>query len=120
MSNYPNDDLFEETKMSFGSHLEELRVSLFRAVAGLVIGFIIGLYVATQVVGLIKMPLEKALNKYFITNRIEEYKKEFNVDPSAEMINFMTDHHLLYEEIYLEQAELARITGAVEDSNVLD
>ena len=37
MSNHPNDDLFEDTKMSFGSHLEELRVSLFRGVVGLLV-----------------------------------------------------------------------------------
>jgi hypothetical protein len=28
------EDLFEGTKMTFGEHLEELRVALFRAVAG--------------------------------------------------------------------------------------
>jgi sec-independent protein translocase protein TatC len=120
MSNHPNDDLFEETKMSFGSHLEELRVSLFRAVAGLIIGFLIGLLLATQVVGWITTPLEKALNKYHIQNRIEEYKKEFGKKPSPATVAFMTDYQFVYEEIYLEADELARITGQNPGSKPLD
>ena len=37
------DDLFRESTMTFGQHLEELRACLFKAIGGLLIGFIIGL-----------------------------------------------------------------------------
>ena len=45
-----DDSLFEHTKMTFGEHLDELRVVLFRALIGLVIGFVVGLSVAKYVV----------------------------------------------------------------------
>ncbi len=66
MAKYPNDDLFESTKMSFGEHLEELRVSLFRAVVGLVIGFAIGLFVSRHVMNWMQFPLKSALENYYI------------------------------------------------------
>ena len=61
MAQTKNDDLFEGTKMTFGEHLEELRVCLFRAVFGLVLGFLIGLGVAKYVVRLVQTPLKEAL-----------------------------------------------------------
>jgi sec-independent protein translocase protein TatC len=53
--------------MSFGQHLEELRVSLFKALIGVAIGFILGLCVANYVVDFIQSPLKKALARYYVT-----------------------------------------------------
>ncbi len=65
MSKEPNDDLFGDSTMSFGEHLEELRGALFRAIAGIVIGVAVGLLFAGSVVDMIKDPLEKALEEYY-------------------------------------------------------
>ena len=45
-----NKDLFEDTRMSFGEHLEDLRKALFKAAIGLAIGCAIGFTFANQVV----------------------------------------------------------------------
>src|SRR5580658_9850880 len=60
-------DLFHESTMTFGQHLEELRTCLFRAIVGLAIGCCIGLlpWVCNPVVDFIKTPVEKALDVYY-------------------------------------------------------
>ncbi len=67
-----DEDLFKDTTMTFGEHLEELRVCLFKAVLGLVIGFLLGLLVARPVVRAIKGPLEDALKAYYQTKAEED------------------------------------------------
>ena len=76
MANLPGDDFFEDTKMSFGQHLEELRVVLFRALFGLVIGFLIGLVVANDVVAFIQTPLKAALNNYYLEKAYQEAEEQ--------------------------------------------
>ena len=70
MPKRPDDDLFGATTMSFGDHLEELRVSLFKAVLGLVLGFFVGLAFANWVVAYIQTPLKQALEDHFIKKAI--------------------------------------------------
>jgi sec-independent protein translocase protein TatC len=60
-----DEDLFRESTMTFGEHLEELRVCLFKAILGLVIGFIVGLTVGGDVAVLIQRPMTKALEDYY-------------------------------------------------------
>ena len=59
-----NEDLFAESSMSFGDHLEELRVCLWRAIIWLVVGFVIGLGLSGYVVAYIQKPLEASLTKF--------------------------------------------------------
>lgn len=72
MARYPNDDLFEGTSMTFGEHLEELRACLFRAVIGIVLGFLVGMLAANQVVMLLTHPLQNALEQYYVDKAIRE------------------------------------------------
>lgn len=76
------DDFFSETRMSFGDHIEELRLYLWRAIGGLafclVIGFVldaVGYYTEWRIGGydfgigrplmeIIQSPVEKALRDY--------------------------------------------------------
>jgi sec-independent protein translocase protein TatC len=60
----PDEDLFEESKMSFGEHLEELRKVLMKALIGVSICCIVGFYFADQVVDFLTVPLDRALKKY--------------------------------------------------------
>lgn len=69
-----DEDLFKDTTMTFGEHLEELRVCLFKAVAGLVLGTIVGLFIGDRVVHLIERPLGNALGNYYQFNALEDYK----------------------------------------------
>ena len=66
--------------MTFGEHLEELRTCLWRAVFGIMLGFIVGIFVAQPVVNWIQMPLENALKTYRtrqakekVQGRIDDY-----------------------------------------------
>lgn len=69
----PHEDLFKDTTMTFGEHLDELRVSLFKAVLGLAIGVGIGLFFGDRVVHFIQRPLENALAIYYEDNSLKLY-----------------------------------------------
>lgn len=72
MARQYDEDLFKDSTMTFGEHLEELRGALFRAVIGLTIAVGIGLYFGDSVVGLIQYPLKKALVKYYQQSSVEK------------------------------------------------
>ena len=65
MAKHPKEDLFSESTMSFGDHLEELRQCLFRAMIGLLIGVGVGIFVAKDIVKEIQTPLKGALREYY-------------------------------------------------------
>ncbi|MBX7168879.1 MAG: twin-arginine translocase subunit TatC [Pirellulales bacterium] len=75
-----SDDLFKDSTMTFGEHLEELRVCLFRAVLGLAIGFVIGLALGRPVVAMFQMPLDRALQRH-----VAELTRERRAAQVAEM-----------------------------------
>lgn len=61
----PDDEAqLEQTKMSFGEHLEELRRALFRSLLALLAGFIVGLFIGMPLVDYIQEPLRRALVQY--------------------------------------------------------
>jgi sec-independent protein translocase protein TatC len=70
-----DEDLFKGTTMTFGEHLEELRMCLFKALFGLVVGFLIGLALAGPVLRLVEWPLKVALRTYYQTQAEKNLKK---------------------------------------------
>ncbi|MEZ6124965.1 MAG: twin-arginine translocase subunit TatC [Planctomycetaceae bacterium] len=58
-----NRDLFDDSTMSFGEHLEVLRVHVWRALVGLVIGVCIALFYGDQVIGVLRTPIDDALRR---------------------------------------------------------
>lgn len=64
MSN--SKDLFDDSTMTFGEHLEVLRVHLIKAIIGLVICMIGCLIVGDRIVAIVRSPIEKALKRYDI------------------------------------------------------
>lgn len=54
-------DLFEDSTMGFGEHLEELRVHVIKALFGLVIAVAITLSFGNYVVAIVRGPIDKAL-----------------------------------------------------------
>jgi len=69
-----DEDLFGDTTMTFGEHLDELRTALFKAVAGLAVGMLLGLLVGKQMVSVIEAPLTKALGTYYQADATEKYE----------------------------------------------
>ena len=102
------DDLFEDTKMSFGEHLEELRVCLVRALIGLAIGFLFGLLIADDVVRHIEGPLQQALDKFYREKTESELRERYPQLDEA-VVTFMQDQGFVFEEVYWEAREIERI-----------
>ena len=70
----PNENLFDDSKMSFGQHLEELRGALFKAVIALAVGTLVGLLCANWVVKQIEAPLKEGLGRFYQNVSVEHYR----------------------------------------------
>lgn len=72
-------DLFDDTTMTFGEHLEVLRVHLIKAIAGLVVAMFVALLFGDVIIRAINEPLTAALHRYGV-ERVEgrEEIEEFN------------------------------------------
>lgn len=57
-------DLFDESTMSFGEHLEVLRVHLWKAIIGLVLCVILTLIFGNHVIAFVRSPIDRALREY--------------------------------------------------------
>jgi sec-independent protein translocase protein TatC len=79
MSSYDQpdpDDMFSDTRMSFGEHIEDLRKHLIRAIAGFVIAVIIAFIFAPSVLHFIAAP---------VVSQLEEFWKRFNSKRETEL-----------------------------------
>src|SRR6476469_3212627 len=56
-------DLFDETTMTFGEHLDALRTHLIKAIIGLVLALIVTLTWGNKLVDLIRTPIDQALKR---------------------------------------------------------
>ncbi len=86
-----HDDFFSETRMSFGDHLEDLRLHLWRAVKGFFFSCILGFLIGKQVLVFIAHPVEVELQA-FHDRRIEETKRKLKEgdDKKLEELNKST------------------------------
>jgi sec-independent protein translocase protein TatC len=71
-------DLFDDSVMSFGEHLDVLRVHLVRAMFGLVIGVSLSLFLGEQIVTFIRQPIDAALKRANLVENITEDVKGFD------------------------------------------
>jgi len=111
MPKRPDDDLFAETTMSFGEHLEELRVCLFKSVFGLVVCFFVGLAFANLVVEYIQTPLKKALEDHYISKAIGDLQSEYGQELPPDVHRFVEENRLVFDKVYVESAEWKRVGG---------
>ncbi len=75
MNKQTDDELFRGSVMSFGEHLGELRICLWKAILGLAIGFGVGLCVGQYVVRFIQTPLTSALDKFYEAQNEEKLRR---------------------------------------------
>lgn len=110
MTKSTQDDLFEGTSMSFGDHLEELRVCLFRGVVGIVIGCCIGFWVANNVVRFFQSPLEQAMEKYYLDKATESLTNEFGGAEKipVEFLNTVKDGKMIPDKLRVDPADMWR------------
>ncbi|MHB1037960.1 MAG: twin-arginine translocase subunit TatC [Pirellulales bacterium] len=103
-----DEDLFKNSTMTFGEHLEELRICLFKSVLGLAAGFIIGLFVGTWVVDFIQTPLRNALKDYYKTESLANYKKAIGEDEDSKIDDLVNNKGYLFEEVYVDPQQVLR------------
>jgi sec-independent protein translocase protein TatC len=58
-----SEDLFQDAPMSFGDHLDDLRIHLIRALIGLAIGVVVALCFGQHVVNFVRKPIDNALQR---------------------------------------------------------
>ncbi len=120
MSKFANDDLFEGSKMTFGEHLEELRVALWRAVLGLAIGVAIGFLIGDKVVIFIQTPLVAAMEEYLLNRSLEDLAKRYQAEGievqnklenglPPDLDRFVRLHHVQPKLLYVHRDDLTRI-----------
>jgi sec-independent protein translocase protein TatC len=97
-----DDNLFATSTMSFGEHLEELRVALFRAMGGLMIGFLLGLMIATYVVKWIQTPLSGALKSYYLDSALLRLQSEYHGNPPPEAAALIEEESLIPEPVQVD------------------
>jgi len=113
MAKIPNeDDLFKDSTMTFGEHLDELRVALFRSVVGLLIGFLLGLLVAGRVVNWIQGPLLEALDRHYEIVAEKKLDAIYGNSVSGELRKFMKREHLLFDELLVEPEEIRKLASS--------
>ncbi|MCA9186798.1 MAG: twin-arginine translocase subunit TatC [Pirellulaceae bacterium] len=112
-----DDDLFAESTMTFGEHLEELRSALFRSLVGLVAGFLIGMLLANNVVKWVQYPLEKALNRFYLAKSQDDLETNYHGAVPPEMINTIDERGLAPETMFVDENLLKSIAGSSSTSS---
>ena len=112
MAKNPKEDLFAESTMTFGEHLEELRQCLFRAAIGLLIGVGFGLFYADDVVQQIQVPLKASLRSYYRHQALDNIQDN-DID-KAELAGLITNEDYVSNDIEVELDKLLmRLKAAV-------
>lgn len=75
------EDLFADTRMSFGDHLEELRMHLWRAIIGFGVALVISLFFGKPVLEFIAAPVERELGRFY-DKRVNKVMKDLQKDPN--------------------------------------
>lgn len=132
---YP-DDIFDETRMSFGDHIEELRARMIRALLGLlvlmVIGFILdavgeatgnpNIGVGKPMLGIITEPVETQVRDFYLRRTLRDAEKNRALKTDAppdevERINQkLAENGNALESLTAE--ERAKLLGAPEKTDV--
>ena len=114
------DDPLEQTKMSFAEHLEELRRALFKSLAALLLGTLVGLLFGQQLVDYIQVPLRDALESFYrgqaeqkILERLEERSSHGAAVPDdlQAAAEELADAGFVPYDIYVEREELIKKLG---------
>lgn len=96
------DDLFADTRMTFGDHIEDLRTHLIRALKGFLVALVLSFYPLTlYVMDIITAPVREQVTEFHLRriNRIKERIVAEN-KPAVET-----------EQIHVRKADLLRVLG---------
>ncbi|HRF02024.1 MAG TPA: twin-arginine translocase subunit TatC [Pirellulaceae bacterium] len=102
----PSEDLFEDTRMSFGDHLEELRRVLVKSLIGLAIAFAIATVFADEVVRYLQTPLEDAIRTFMRSQAEAELAAANDGIVPPELQPLLEQDRLIPRKLKLEPSEL--------------
>jgi sec-independent protein translocase protein TatC len=100
------DDMFADTRMSFGDHLEDLRTHLLRAIYGFLVGLVISAFIGQPVLRLIAHPVEQALAEFY--ERRDKRIAESLQEGSNQAVQVNQPKEI---QIQVKPSELARVLG---------
>ena len=101
------DDLFEKSSMTFGEHLEELRIALVKSSIWLGLGMILGLMLATQVVTYMQGPLEKSLENFYKKKSLREIAETTGSPVPADLEAWMKDNKVVSQYVWIDPRRLS-------------
>ncbi len=94
--------MFRKSVMSFGEHLGELRICLWKAIFGLAIGFAVGLCIGQYVVRFIQTPLTSALEKFYEAQNEEKLREQFGGQIPPEQLEHIRAQHMVFDEVFVD------------------
>ncbi|HWG46379.1 MAG TPA: twin-arginine translocase subunit TatC [Gemmataceae bacterium] len=89
------DDFFSETRMTFGDHIEELRIHLWRAIAGFAVALFLSFFIGKAAVDFITAPVKQQLRAFY-NRRVEKTMKDLQNDPNLMKVNEPTGFIKVY------------------------
>jgi sec-independent protein translocase protein TatC len=114
---HDDESRLEQSKMSFGEHLEELRKALFKSIAALFLGFLVGLWFGNDIVRYIQTPVLQSLEQFYLRQtqtrqerHIEELKAQ-GKDASQEVITAeqLAAARLMLQEYMIDRNDLVAL-----------
>ena len=113
------EDMFKDTRMSFGDHIEDLRTHLFRALKGFAIGMIFGFWpLGPYVLDIINAPVVKELNAFKLrklnrnAREHDEKLKNSQRIPQPMTLEFRLDRRQLAEGLGIKLEDLPSVKKA--------
>src|ERR1700732_3623228 len=79
-----SEDLFADTRMTFGEHLEDLSKHLWKAIYGFLVALIVGFAVGKPMLHFISAPVEEQLQQFY-DERVDEVKTELDAGKNADV-----------------------------------
>lgn len=107
----PNDDLFQDSRMTFGEHLEELRNTLVKAMISLAIGIAASLYFTPSVVQFLQTPVERAIKQFRVNKARAELQRQYGFVPDEQAF-LLSEYNLIPKEVRVHPADLLRLLQA--------
>src|SRR5580692_402709 len=112
-------DLFDDTTMTFGEHLEALRYHLFRAIIGLMIGSVVGFFISRPAIIAIQEPVNAAMIKVFAPEPVDVTGGKSTWESATDWLsNLFKSHSQTDSSTSVENARDPAMTVAIDAREV--
>ena len=98
------DDFFAETRMTFGDHLEDLRIHLWRAVAGFGVAVVLCFTIGKPAVEFITAPVKQQLREFY-KRRVDKTLKDLQDNSDLQKVNEPTG----FTKVYFLRSQLQAV-----------